>query len=169
MTALQTLFARVRGLISRAVVEKVDEEKLQAVQVSGIDDELRDGVERFGEFGLASVPPKGSECLLLSVGASRAHLVIVAVEDRRVRPTTLQEGEVALYTDNGVRIYCKTDGEIHLGSSPSDYAALASKVDERIGALEQWAIAHGHKAFDTPSTPALTPGTSCAAAEVKIK
>ena len=61
-------------------------------------DEVLDRAERFQQYGLTSHPHPGAEALLLAVGGMRQHPIVAAIDDRRYRPTGLEEGEVCLYS-----------------------------------------------------------------------
>ncbi|WP_300656121.1 phage baseplate assembly protein, partial [Pseudomonas sp.] len=52
-------------------------------------------------------PHVGAEALVLAVGGHRAHSVVIACADRRYRLTTLEDGEVALYSDEGDKVHLK--------------------------------------------------------------
>lgn len=171
---------RVRLMIARAVLKLVDETKtFQTIQVS-IRDELRDDAERFQNYGVSSFPAVGAEALVVMVGGSADHSVVVAVDDRRYRPKTLIEGEVCVYTlANGIRILCKADGLVQLGTSPTDFVALATNTEDRLTALENFAAAHTHPiagimpgpsaAVAAPASGAPTSTGDVAATEVMAK
>lgn len=113
--ALRPLAQRLQLMVSRAVVKLVrDGLKLQGLQVTLLADEVRDDVERFQQYGLTSHPHPGAEALVVCVAGSRDHAVVVAVDDRRYRLQGLQQGEVALYTDEGDRVLLKRGGVIEL-------------------------------------------------------
>ena len=165
---------RVRLMVARAIVELVDDsKKVQSMQVSIRSDELRDDVERFQEYGFSSVPKSGAEAIVVNVGGSSDHPVVIAVDDRRYRPKSLEEGESCLYTlANGVRVLCKADGSIEIGTSPSDFVAMADPTESRLAALESNMIGHTHAGFGAPPTPTIilnTPPNPVAATEVKAK
>jgi phage baseplate assembly protein V len=143
---VRPLGQRVRLMVTRAVVELVnDAATMQAVQVSLRADELRDGVERFQNYGFSSVPAPGAEGVALAVGGDSGHCVLVAVDDRRYRITDMAEGEVCLYTlGNGRRLYLKEDGQVHLGTDPTDFVALAPNTESRLAALEAAIYTHTH-------------------------
>lgn len=99
---LRPLRTRILNLVARAVVQLVaDDGGLQIVQLGVLDTETRDGCERMQEYGLTSRPHPGAEAAVMFVGGRRDHGLVVAVDDRRYRLKSLQEGEVALYTDEG--------------------------------------------------------------------
>lgn len=118
---------RMRLSIGRGLIKLIDDtQKCQEVQVALLADEVHDKIERFQEFGFTSVPPEGAEAITVSVTADRSHSVVIATEDRRYRPKNLKQGEVALYTkQNGKRVYAKENGDLLLGSDPTDAVALA--------------------------------------------
>lgn len=94
------LSRRVRLMVGRAVLTAVnDAGGLQTVQVKLLADEVRDGVERMQQYGFTSVPLPGAEGVMVSVGGSRDHGIVIAMDDRRYRIKGLQPGEVAVYTD----------------------------------------------------------------------
>jgi len=105
----------IRLLVSRAVLALInDAAKLQRLQIQLMADEERGDVERFQDYGFTSHPHKGAEAIALSVGGSRSHMVVIAVEDRRYRLAGLEEGEVAMYTDEGDKIVLKRGREIEV-------------------------------------------------------
>lgn len=182
MNSIQTLVQkmmaplqrRVRLMIARAVIQLVDEtKKCQTLQLKVHADNLRSDVERFQQYGFSSVPAPGAEALLLLVSGNSDHGVVVAVEDRRYRPVTLVEGESCLYTlQDGIRVWCKADGTLLLGTAPTDFVALASLVDARILALQARLDNHIHSTGTGPSSASTTPlGTqdTVTATEVKAK
>lgn len=112
MKALQRAFAplqrRIMLMVGRAVLELVnDASKMQSAQVSLLEDELRDNVERFQNYGFTSVPEAGAEGVALSVQGDRDHVILVAVDDRRYRKLGMLPGEVAVYTKWGDFIQLK--------------------------------------------------------------
>lgn len=151
---LMPLQRRLRLMVSRAVVALVDDAaKLQTVQVKLLAREVRDGVEHFQPFGFTARPVAGAEGIFLSVGSCRDHGVVVVVDDRRYRPAgVLEEGESAMYTaTKGIRVRCRENGHVDLGTEPTDYVTLASLVKEELRALRDTVNAlvstfngHGH-------------------------
>ena len=102
---------RLFGMIVRGVIEAVnDDTMLQSLQVSMREGELADDVERFQNYGITSRPFADAEAVVVMVGGVHSHCVVLAVDDRRYRIKTLEEGEVALYDDQGQIIHLKRDG-----------------------------------------------------------
>lgn len=99
---------RVMLMIGRAVIKAArDDGGMQTVQAEALRGELRDGVERFQNYGFTSVPMPGAEAVLVSVMGNREHAIAIAVDDRRSRKKNLQPGEAAIYTDEGDYILLK--------------------------------------------------------------
>lgn len=122
---VRPIATRVANTVARAVVQLVDDDKkLQLVQLGVLAGETVDGAEHHQSYGLASVPLPGAEAVVLFPGGDRAHPLVVAVSDRRYRPTGGGGGEVCLYTDEGdtIRlgrghvIVLDTSGQVKLGS-----------------------------------------------------
>lgn len=122
---IKPLRNRVYMMITRAVIETVKDGKgMQLVKLKLLAGETRDDIERFQNFGFSSNPPVGSEALSLAVGGNREHLIVVAVEDRRVRVKNLKNGESIVYTDDGTIIHLKKAGEVEI--------LAATKIDVKV-------------------------------------
>lgn len=121
--------------IARGVVRMVNDALMvQSLQVTVLDGEIAN-VQRFQEYGFTSVPMSGAEAILAAVAGARSHLVAIAVDDGRYRMKNLQDGEVALYTDEGDSIVLKrgriiavTAGEEIDVSAPQVKVTATTKV-----------------------------------------
>lgn len=112
---LAPLWRRVRLIADRAIVTAVtDSFNRQGLQLKVLADEAADDVERFQNYGHTSVPPAGSEAIVLGIGGARAGLVAIAVEDKSVRPKDLEAGDNCLYHLEGHRIILRKDGLLEL-------------------------------------------------------
>lgn len=97
---LEALRRRVQMMVARCVVAGVNDMlRQQTVQIRLLADEAKGGVEHFQPYGFTSVPLPGAEGIALFLGGGRDHGVVIVVGDRRYRLKGLQDGEVALYTD----------------------------------------------------------------------
>jgi len=106
---------KLRLMVARGVVNLVnDAGGLQLLQVSPLEGETRDGVERIQNFGASSHPPAGAEPVLVAVAGSRDHLVAVAVDHPASRPRDLLPGESATYNAHGVLFVFDQDGTARL-------------------------------------------------------
>lgn len=164
--ALAPFKRRVRTMIMRAVVEMVNESgKTQLLQVSRTEDLLDDEVERFQQFGFSSVPLKDAEAIVLLLGGSADHPVITNVDDKRFRPTSLAEGETCLYVVQNnagvIRVWCKNNGDVLLGTNPTQKLSRADRVDARLDNIESFLGSHTHSAGTyKDSTNATVTGSS---------
>jgi phage baseplate assembly protein V len=102
---MRPMVNRLRLLVARGIITFIDPSGgLQRLQTELLKDELRDGLEQFEGYGFTAHPPRGLEALVLFLGGDRSHGVVVAVGDRKFRLKGLEEGEVALYTDEGDKL-----------------------------------------------------------------
>lgn len=159
--ALRPLATRVANAVARAVVQLVDDgKKLQVLQVGVRAEEDVDDAEHHQPYGFSSVPLEGAEAVVVFPNGDRAHALVVAVSDRRYRPTGGQPGEVTLYNNANARVILKADGTIEARSAGGTAVALATKAD--VQALRDALTAHTH-AF---GTLACTGGTISGAVAV---
>jgi len=114
---MQPLRNRVMLMVARGVLKMTnDKGGLQTAQISLLEDELRDKVERVQDYGFTGNPLPGAEAITLFVGGNRDHGLIIKVDDRRYRLKALKGGEVAMYTDEGDFIHMKRDRNIEVKS-----------------------------------------------------
>lgn len=150
---LRPIANRVANSIARAVVQLVDDgKKLQLMQLGALAGETIDGAEHHQPYGFSSVPLPGAEAVVTFPNGDRSHPLVVAVSDRRHRPTGGAAGEVVLYTDEGdtVRlgrghvIALATTGEVRLGSdSASGPVVVEAALDDFMTALDGAITASG--------------------------
>jgi phage baseplate assembly protein V len=77
------------------------------LQADGLSGEQVQAAELAQHYGLTSVPPVGSQCVVLPLGGKSAHSVIIATENSSYRVKALASGEVAIYTAEGDSIVLK--------------------------------------------------------------
>lgn len=100
--ALDALWRRLLQIVGRGRTTRVDDSGgAQTLQVRMGADELRDGTPRIAEYGLTSVPPDGSDAVVLFISGERSGGVVIATNNQTVRMRNLGAGEVALYDDKG--------------------------------------------------------------------
>jgi phage baseplate assembly protein V len=105
MSRLVEVSRRVAMSASRGRVALVDaKKKCQQLQVELLADETKDNVEHFEPYGFTSHPKEGAEALVVFLGGGRDHGLVILAGDRRYRLTKLEEGDVALYTDEGTKL-----------------------------------------------------------------
>lgn len=121
---LRPLRMAIANSIARAVVTLVaDGKRLQLVQIGDLEGGPYDDCERFQQYGFSSVPLAGAEAVVIFPNGDRSRALVVAVDDRRYRPTGGQAGDVFLYNDQGTLIRIRGT-EIRLGSQAAAQAAI---------------------------------------------
>lgn len=109
---LKPLYQRIMLSIARAVIDEIKTgDKFQAGKVGLFSDEVREEIDQMQEYGFCSRAKNGADAIVVFVGGNRDNGVIIATEDSRYR-VTLEEGEVAIYTDEGDYIHFKRNNEI---------------------------------------------------------
>lgn len=113
---------RVMMLIGRCVIEAVkDSSGVQAARVSLLKNEIRDGVERFQEWGFTSTPLPNAEGVVVFPFGNRENGLLIAVDDRRIRPQDIPAGGAAIYSADPTNETLKQvlkilpDGAIEIG------------------------------------------------------
>lgn len=92
----------------RAVIARVNSSpSVQLLSGQGVaGEQLRDN-ELFQHYGFTSCPPSGTMAIALPLGGKTSHGVIIATEHATYRLVGLQEGELAIYTDEGTKLVMK--------------------------------------------------------------
>ncbi|WP_346556999.1 phage baseplate assembly protein V [Mannheimia haemolytica] len=80
---------------------------IQQVQVSALADETIQDLELMQHFGFTSVPPAGTQAVVIPLGGKTTHGIIVATENGSFRVKNLNDGEVAIYDSSGSTIILK--------------------------------------------------------------
>lgn len=158
---MSRMLARLRGMVARGVVGVVNDAlRMQGVQVQVQAGNVRNA-ERFQNYGLTSVPHAGAEGVVLSVGGSSDHCVVVCVDDRRYRLTGLADGEVALHDDLGQRVHLTRAGMVIQGAGLPITIADAPHVDINVPVVNFAGDVHVNGALSATSvTGATVSGTT---------
>lgn len=128
--AIALLRVRLANLVVRGLIRVVDDsKKLQIVQLSMLEDEVRDDVERVQNYGFTSVPKAGAEAIAVCVGGRREHALAIVVDDRRYRIRNLTSGEVAVYNHTGAKIVFKANGDIEVTPQSGQKLKVLGSVD----------------------------------------
>lgn len=110
----------------KAIVRLLRQGKRPRAQISIRAGELQDDAEHVQPYGFASAPLPGAEGFGLNLGGGSAHAVLLVVDDRRYRLTSLQPGEVSLFDDLGQRVTLSRTG-IDI-EAPEVRVAASSKI-----------------------------------------
>lgn len=121
----------VRSILGRGVLSASNEEtKLRSIDAEYLPGEILEGLEHFEPYGFGSRAVKGSEVLSVFFNGDRSHGVVLVTADRRYR-LRLEEGEVAVFDDQGQKIHLKRDGI--LVSTPKNLtAAVGGNFDATV-------------------------------------
>lgn len=102
MNVLAQLARKLRLSLGLGILRLVDDaRRIQQLQVTLLNSEVRDRANRYQDYGFTSVPLDGAECVVAAIGGNRSHLVIIRCDDGRYRMRDLQPGESAHYSDEG--------------------------------------------------------------------
>ncbi len=151
---LRPLRTRISNLVGRGVVKGVaDGKKLQVLQLGVLAGETVDGGEHHQPYGFSSVPLGGAEAVVLFPDGDRARPLVVAVSDRRHRPTSGSPGEVTVYNNTGAKVTITKDGDIKVQAAPGRDVL----VDDGSGGYEPVVkrsefLSHGHPIIATGAT-----------------
>lgn len=102
-TTLNGVRLAFRGVLN--LVKSAD--NIQKTQVSGFADETLQDVELMQHFGFTSVPPAGTQSVIIPIGGQTSHGIVIATENGAFRVKNLQNGEVAIYDQSGSTVVLK--------------------------------------------------------------
>lgn len=109
--AIERVFRRVILMVGRGRIKTgKDDGNIQKLQVKLGEMEIRDNTPRMAEYGYTSMPPADTDAVLLFVGGDRSNGIIIATGNQTYRLRGLQTGEVALYDDQGQKVYLTRAG-----------------------------------------------------------
>jgi phage baseplate assembly protein V len=104
---------KIELMVGRCVLKAASAAGLMSMQIDALEGETIDGAERVENYGLAGHPPGGAEGVMVSAGGTRDHVLIVAMEDRGLRPD-LSDGEVKVYSKFEQVIHLDKEGNINI-------------------------------------------------------
>lgn len=114
----------IKGLVRRATLGTLKTSSLlQSIQAGTLKDDEDDDIELFEPYGFTSAPVAGSEGLVLRVGGQRTGSVAIMFGNRTFR-LQVEEGEVAMYDDQGASIVLKRSGDIECTPGPGGVVQL---------------------------------------------
>lgn len=119
--------ASLRGQVVRAVVHAVnDAAGNQALTVETHEGVIRTGVEVLQPYGLASKPAPGGVTVLLAIGGDQGDMVALpATGGARLG---VEDGEAALYTDEGTRVHLRGGGLVEVAAATSVTVTVGGTV-----------------------------------------
>lgn len=108
----------------RGIVTSVIEGLIKLLAATGRSGETFANREYFQHYGFTSRPLSGAEVIIIKEGN---HYIAIASDDRRYR-LAVEDGEVALYTDEGDKIHLKRDRTIEIVSGNKLTATVENEV-----------------------------------------
>lgn len=104
---------RIKAAIGKSLIDAAaDDNEIQLVKISGMDNETQPDIERIQEYGMTSNPPIGSEAVVLYLGGNHDHGIVVKTDSGEFRIQSLKSGEVCVYSKFGQKILLDDNGEI---------------------------------------------------------
>lgn len=129
IAAIDRIYRRVLMMVTRGrVTTGNDSGAVQMLQIKLNADHVRDSTPRLAEFGFSSMPPNGSDAVLVFIAGDRSNGVIVATGHQASRMKNLQAGEVAIFDDQGQSIYLTRAGIVINGAGLPITINSASKM-----------------------------------------
>lgn len=125
---LAPIVSRLQMMMGKALLAALadDSTAVQLIKVEGLEGEVLDQIERPQNYGLTSVPPAGSQAVLLFMGGNRDHGIAILVASDGDRKKDMAEGEVALWSKFGNYILLKTDKGIEVEAGGESVAVNGS-------------------------------------------
>lgn len=115
--SMERALRRIALMIGRGrITTSNDSGNVQLLQVQLGQDEIRDNTPRLAEYGFTSMPPNGSDALVVFIGGERSNGAIVATGHQASRMKNLKTGEVAIFDDQGQSVYLTRSGIIIEGA-----------------------------------------------------
>lgn len=111
--------------IIRGIVTAVQEGLIKRFSAAGRSGETISNREHIQHYGFTSRPLSGAEMVIIRDGNQ---YIAIASDDRRYR-LAVEDGEVALYTDEGDKIHLKRDNTIEVVSGNKLIGTVENEVD----------------------------------------
>lgn len=148
------IFNAIANVITRGVIDRIDPDGAFA-QVEGLSGHVTPEVEVFQPQGVHFKAPTGADVVLVSPTGDTGNAVAFAAARDSLPEDSLGSGEGGLHYLGEFKVFIAADGTVHLGQKdPTDFVALASKVDAALSAIVTYINGHTH--------PVATTGTATA-------
>lgn len=119
------LLSKIKSVFGHAILSKTSYDSSLA-EVECIEGSHSD-VKVYQEYGIASRPLKGCRVFMAFLGGDRGHGVCIGSRGKKL--PSIEEGEVAVYSDFGSKILLKKDGSISLFPSTGKRVRVESDLD----------------------------------------
>ena len=119
---------KIYSMIGRAILTAINNSgKVQRIQVKGIYGEILTDIDRIQEYGLETYPEVSgdTEVILICPDGNREQAIAIKIGTRAYRPSTLNKGEVQLYSKFGNKILLDKDGKLMFNGSGKKFVTHA--------------------------------------------
>nr|WP_309594922.1 phage baseplate assembly protein [Moraxella osloensis] len=131
----------------------------EPLQVSGLSDEILDGVRLMQQVGFASDLPVDTQVVMLPIGGRATNMVIIASGDAPVA-VKAGEGETVIYDQFGHEIRLGKDGIKMIGNVDIDGNVTAtgqvSDIQGSLAEMRQIYNNHAHPSDGAPPTNTMS-------------
>jgi len=103
----------IQDLLSRGKVKLSNRaSKMRELQAEFLAGEVRDELEHIEPYGFSSEPITDgkAEAFVMFLDGNRSNGIVFCVADRRYRITNMESGEVAIFDDQGQKVYLQRGG-----------------------------------------------------------
>jgi phage baseplate assembly protein V len=108
---IERIWRRLLLALGRGRITFIDDAgPVQKLQVKLGAEEVKDNTPRLSEYGFQSVPPAGSDAVVIFIAGERTNGVVVATGNQTYRMRGLASGEVAISDDKGQHVYLSAAG-----------------------------------------------------------
>lgn len=130
MKAIEALRQRIMLLVGSGRVSLSDDSKgTQEVQVSAQGTGVHDRVPRIAEYGFTSVPPVGSEVVMVKLAGDHSQAVVVATGHQASRPKAMPIGATAIYDTAEAMVLLGADGTLTMSTPDASIAISGDRID----------------------------------------
>ena len=153
---INELGRKLHLVVARGRIHRTDGES--RAQASFLADEVKDQVDIVQHYGFASRPLPHCECVAICSG-SRSSSVVVGTKDRRYHPS-LKQGEVALFTDEGIGFQLMRGNHVRIPAKTfevvGDGGELIQLLIDLVGALEKSTVSTSNGPMPLSAASSLT-------------
>ena len=131
MQMIDQLRNRIRLLVGRAIIGAVHSagsDNGLSIDVSLAGGEQHTDVPLMQHYGLSAKPRKDAEAVIIFLGGARDNGIAIATQGKTSSLPSLNDGEVALYSEFGQTIILKKDGSVSVTPKSGKGISLNSDV-----------------------------------------
>lgn len=115
MSISNSLILKIKLMISRAKMTFLDDTGVrQYIQLRALKGENKNKVERVLDYGIISNPLSGAQGIMLSVGGSRSHPIVLGLNNPELRPKDGEAGEAGSWHYEGHKVRLLQGGIVQI-------------------------------------------------------